>query len=112
MGTWMRSSFTIWCERPWEDARGWYEVDGWMRDALAMDLRSDGWWTVTHLPTGLRLYDSIDRRSVLRFIRLIEGLTDWAAISPEGERDLALVLAVQGARDYAEAWEERPPHVE
>lgn len=100
MGTWIRSPFAIY----WAEINpGWYEVHGWVRDLWGIDDR-DGWWTVTHLPTGYLLYESMDRRSAMQFIRLVEGLTDWGAITVEGEKDPLLAQTVEEMRDRASIW--------
>lgn len=104
MGTWTRSPFAIrWVVRVRGIDAGWYEVQGWVRDLWGIDNR-DGWWTVTHLPTGYRLYETIWRRSALQFVRLAEGLTDWGAITVEDEKDPLLVETVVELRGRASIW--------
>lgn len=104
MKAWTRSPFAIY----WATvAPGWYEVRGWVRDLWGIYER-DGWWWVTHLPTGCLLYETIWRRSALRFVLIVEDLCDWGAVQVDDTFDPALVEAVRQARVDAGQWDDRP----
>ncbi|MCM8736635.1 hypothetical protein M5E06_21135 [Azospirillum sp. A1-3] len=60
------------------------KVIGSVRLWFGIHLRADGWWRLTHLPTGQGVGEALNEGNLIRAVADIKDLIDWDFTDPLG----------------------------
>lgn len=79
-----------------------YSVTGMVRLWFGIHRRQDGWWRLTHLPTGFALGEAKTEGQIVRAVAEIKGAIGWdfsdpAEFGPDAPHVLRPILQRHGA---------------